>query len=53
MKLKALFTSRRFIVAIVGVITVFTQDTIPPETLQYLVGLAMAWIVGDSLRETV
>ena len=53
-KLKALVKSRRFWVAVGGVVTVLLQDTIgiPEETAQSVVAIGIAWIVGDSLRTT-
>ena len=53
-KLKALVKSRRFWVAVGGVVTVLLQDTIgiPEETASSVVAIGIAWIVGDSLRTT-
>ena len=53
-KLKALWKSRRFWTAVGGVIVVALQDTIGigPEATNRIVALAVAWIVGDSLRVT-
>ena len=53
-KVKALVKSRRFWVAVGGVITVVLQDTlgIDEGTATSLVALGVAWIVGDSLRVT-
>jgi|TARA_R100001163_G_C4946922_1_gene116337 hypothetical protein len=53
-KLKALVKSRRFWVAVGGVVTVLLQDTIgiPEETANSVVAIGIAWIVGDSLRTT-
>lgn len=53
-KLKTLVKSRRFWVAVGGVVTVLLQDTIgiPEETASSVVAIGIAWIVGDSLRAT-
>ena len=56
-KLKAMVQSRRFWVGIAGVVvicadTIFGEGTVNPETVQSVVLLAAAWIVGDSLRLT-
>jgi hypothetical protein len=56
-KLKSMFKSRRFWVGVAGVAvicadTLFGEGTINPETIQSVVLLAAAWIVGDSLRIT-
>ena len=56
-KFKAMFRSRRFWVGVAGVVvicadTLFGEGTIAPDTIQYVVLLAAAWIVGDSLRLT-
>jgi|TARA_R100001129_G_scaffold55164_1_gene37961 hypothetical protein len=53
-KLKTLVKSRRFWVAVGGVVTVLLQDTIgiPEETASSVVAIGIAWIVGDSLRTT-
>jgi hypothetical protein len=53
-KVKALVKSRRFWVAVGGVVTVVLQDTlgIDEGTATSLVALGVAWIVGDSLRVT-
>jgi|TARA_R100001163_G_C5063566_1_gene200880 hypothetical protein len=53
-KLKTLVKSRRFWVAVGGVVTVLLQDTIgiPEETANSVVAIGIAWIVGDSLRTT-
>jgi hypothetical protein len=56
-KLKAMFRSRRFWVGVAGVVVVFADTlfgagTVNPETVQSVVLLAAAWIVGDSLRLT-
>ena len=53
-KLKTLVKSRRFWVAVGGVVSVLLQDTIgiPEETANSVVAIGIAWIVGDSLRTT-
>ena len=53
-KIKALLKSRRFWAAIGGVVVVVLQDTIglEPATANSIVAVAVAWIVGDSLRVT-
>ena len=53
-KFSALFRSRRFWVAVAGVLTTVLHDSlgISPETLQPIIGVAIAWIVGDSLNKT-
>ena len=56
-KLKTMLASRRFWVAVAGVLvvcadTIFGEGTVNPETVQMVTLLAGAWIVGDSLRET-
>jgi len=56
-KIKAMFNSRRFWVGVAGVVVVFAdtlfgEGTVNPATIQSVVLLAAAWIVGDSLRVT-
>ena len=53
-KVKALLKSRRFWTAIGGVVVVVAQETlgVDSETTNRIVALAMAWILGDSLRVT-
>lgn len=53
-KIKASVKSRRFWVAVSSVCVVLMQDVlgIDPETATKIVGVGIAWIVGDSLRET-
>ena len=56
-KLKAMLRSRRFWVGVAGVIvicadTLFGEGAVDPSTVQSVVLLAAAWIVGDSLRLT-
>jgi hypothetical protein len=57
-KLASLFKSRRFWVAVSGLIAVFLEETgstgveVDPQTVENFILLLAAWIVGDSLRET-
>jgi hypothetical protein len=55
-KLKALVQSRRFWVAVAGVVAVTTQSLgvtqLTQDQIEYVVILAASWIVGDSIRKT-
>ena len=55
-KIKGLLQSRRFWVAVSGVVTVVTQSlgltTLSADQVQYIIILAASWIVGDSIRTT-
>ena len=53
-KVKSLVKSRRFWTAIGTVVTISMQDVIgfPEDTATSIVAIAVAWIVGDSLRTT-
>ena len=53
-KLSALFKSRRFWTAVGGVVVVAAHEVIGIDevTANSLVAIAIAWIVGDSLRIT-
>ena len=56
-KLKTLLKSRRFWVGVAGMVvicadTLLGEGTVNPDTVQQVVLLAAAWIVGDSLRVT-
>ena len=53
-KVKALLKSRRFWTAIGGVVVVAAQETLglAPDTTNRIVAIAVAWILGDSLRVT-
>lgn len=53
-KVKTLLKSRRFWAAVGGVLVVTLQDVlgVPEDTAHTLVGVAVAWIVGDSIRLT-
>lgn len=53
-KITALLKSRRFWIAVAGVVAVALHDTLgldEQQTLE-LAGIVIAWILGDSLRET-
>tara|TARA_Y100000590_G_scaffold457333_1_gene609747 strand:- start:481 stop:663 length:183 start_codon:yes stop_codon:yes gene_type:complete len=56
-KVKALVKSRRFWVGVAGMVVICAdailgEGTVNPDTVQQVVLLAAAWIVGDSLRVT-
>lgn len=54
-KLQSMVRSRRFWVAMAGVVVVASQSmglNLAPAVVNKLVLLAASWIVGDSLRET-
>jgi len=56
-KIKALFSSRRFWIGVAGIVvicvdTILGEGTIDPATVQNVVLLAASWIVGDSIRST-
>jgi len=56
-KLKAMFQSRRFWVALAGLVivcadTLMGEGTLDPVMVTNVVLIAGAWIVGDSLRLT-
>ncbi len=54
-KLESLFRSRRVLLAVAGVAVALSEElgiSIPAETIQQVVMLFAAWIVGDSLRKT-
>ena len=53
-KFKSLVKSRRFWTAIGTGVTIALQDVIgiPEDTATSIVAIAVAWIVGDSLRTT-
>ena len=56
-KFKTLLKSRRFWVGVAGMVvicadTLLGEGTVNPDTVQQVVLLAAAWIVGDSLRVT-
>jgi len=54
LKLKSLVKSRRFWVAVGGVLVIAANATlgVDEDTANKLVAIAVAWIVGDSLRVT-
>ena len=52
-KLQGLIKSRRFWVAVAGIAVTFSDTFglgLEPDTMQHVVLLLGAWIVGDSLR---
>ena len=54
-KIQGLIKSRRFWVAVAGVAVTFSDTfglALDPDTIQHVVLLLGAWIVGDSLRVT-
>jgi len=56
-KMRAMFKSRRFWVGVAGIVVICAdallgEGTVNPDTVQSVVLLAAAWIVGDSLRIT-
>jgi len=56
-KLKSMVRSRRFWIGVSGVVVIAAdsllgEGTVNPDTVQSVVLLAAAWIVGDSLRAT-
>ena len=55
-KLKSLVTSRRFWVAAAGLAAVVTSEvfgfSLNTEQVVAVAGIVVAWIVGDTLRET-
>ena len=56
-KLNTMVRSRRFWIGVAGLVVIcadsfFGEGTVNPETVQSVVLLAAAWIVGDSLRVT-
>ena len=54
-KLQSLIRSRRFWVAVAGIAVTFSDTFglgLEPNTIQLVVLLLGAWIVGDSLRST-
>lgn len=56
-KVKGLLTSRRFWVASIGLATVVSSELfgveLDHEQLLSVTSIVVAWIVGDSLRESV
>ena len=53
-KLKAMVKSRRFWTAVGSVAVICLNETlgIPEETANSVVAIAIAWIIGDSVRPT-
>ena len=53
-KLKAMVKSRRFWTAVGSVVVISLNETlgIPEETANTIVAVAVAWIIGDSVRPT-
>jgi hypothetical protein len=55
-KVQALFQSRRFWVAVAGIVAVTTESlgitTLSSDQIQNIVLLCASWIVGDSVRKT-
>lgn len=54
-KLESAFHSRRFWLAIAGVLVAMSEEiglSIPPDTIQQIVMMFAAWILGDSFRKT-
>ena len=54
-KLEAVLHSRRFWLAVAGVAVALSEElgvSIPAETIQQIVLMFAAWIIGDSVRKT-
>lgn len=55
-KIQALFQSRRFWVAVAGIVAVTTESlgitTLNSDQIQNIVLLCASWIIGDSVRKT-
>lgn len=53
-KIKALFNSRRFGLAVVGILVVVLQEGLglTPDQAITVAGLIGAWIFGDTVRKT-
>ena len=56
LKLKSLLTSRRFWVAAVGVATVVSSELfgihLDHDQLMSVAGIVVAWVIGDTIRDT-
>ena len=56
LKLKSLFTSRRFWVAGIGLVTVVSSELfgihLDHDQLMSVAGIVVAWVIGDTIRET-
>lgn len=52
--MQEIFKSKRFWIAVSGVVAVVLKDKLPfsEDQLQQIILLAATWIVGDSLRAT-
>ena len=56
LKIASLFSSRRFWVAVGGVVVAMSDHVglgLSPDVVQNVVVLGGAWIVGDSLRQAL
>lgn len=55
-KIKSLLTSRRFWVSAIGVATVVSSELfgiqLDDQQILSVAGIVVAWVVGDTLRET-
>ena len=54
-KLETAFHSRRVWLAVAGVAVAMSEElgvSIPPDTIQQIVMMFAAWILGDSVRKT-
>ncbi len=54
-KLETAFRSRRVWLAVAGVAVAMSEElgvSIPPETIEQIVMVFAAWIIGDSVRKT-
>ena len=56
-KTKALLTSRRFRVLFASMLLLFSEDLfgikLDQDKIEWALGIAAAWILGDSYRKTV
>lgn len=54
MKIQSLLKSRRFWAAVAGVVSVVAADMlgVSEDRIMEVAGIAIAWILGDSLRKT-
>jgi uncharacterized membrane protein len=55
-KVKSLLTSRRFWVAGIGLVTVVSSElfgvSLDHDQLLSIAGIVVAWVIGDTIRET-
>jgi uncharacterized membrane protein len=55
-KVKSLLTSRRFWVAGIGLVTVVSSElfgvSLDHDQLLSVAGIVVAWVIGDTIRET-